>query len=90
MAVARMRTVDGAFKYIQGQDPETALTKSAFYRFVREGKIPHCYVGFTGKKKLINLDDVDEFLSNGFKNMQEEPKQIGIRAINEKILPISV
>lgn len=78
MALARMRTITQAYEYLKKQDPETALSKTAFRTFVNEGYIPVVIVGT--KKKLVNLDNVDRFLEEGM-DIKEVPKVVGIRRI---------
>lgn len=74
----RMRTIDKAYTYLKEQDPETALTKTAFRRFINQGYIPVTQVGIN--KKLVNLDNVDKFLETGIPDIPLE--QIpGIRRI---------
>ncbi len=58
--MARLRVLNDAYMYIVSEDPETDLTKHGLRRYVLEGKIPSLQ---NGKKRLINLDDIDNFLS---------------------------
>lgn len=60
MAV-RMRNIKQAYLYIKEQDSETALTESAFRSIVKKGLIPTVLIG---KRVLLKLDDVDDFLEN--------------------------
>ena len=57
----RVRNITQAYKYIKQQDNETALTESAFRRFVKCGYIPTFCIG---NKILLKLDDVDRFLDD--------------------------
>ena len=73
----KMRTISQAYEYLKLQDPETAITKTAFRRFINKGWIPVVVVGET--KKLINLEDIDNFLSG--KITIETKNENGIRRI---------
>ncbi len=59
--MARMRLQKDVFAYIKGKDPQTALTPHALRCMVLDGTIPHVDVG---RKKLINLDVLDEYLEH--------------------------
>ena len=59
MAIPRMRTVYEAYKMIRKEDPDTALTYYSIRRFVEKKEIRKVY---TGKKYLINYDDLVEML----------------------------
>ena len=48
-------------RYIKEKDPQTALTPHALRCMVLDGTIPHVDVG---RKKLINLDVLDEYLEH--------------------------
>lgn len=65
--VPRMRTIDKAYEYVLENDPDTQLSKNAFRKLVLSREIPSVNVG---RKKLVNLDLVDRYLSCGI----EEPK----------------
>ncbi len=58
----RMRTIDEAFAYILGHDPETALTKTALRRLVVTGMVSSVKVG---QKYLIDLDKLEAVLASG-------------------------
>lgn len=74
MSLPRMRTLDQAYCYIKTQDPETALTKCALRHMILIGVIPSVMVG---NKRLLNLDNIEQYLS-GFPVVREvkleEPK----------------
>jgi len=55
----RMRTIEQAAGYLQEQDSETAITKTALRRLVTTGQIPSVRVG---QKYLVSLEAIDEFL----------------------------
>lgn len=65
--VPRMRTIDKAYEYVLENDPDTQLSKNAFKKLVLSREISSVNVG---RKKLVNLDIVDRYLSCGV----EEPK----------------
>lgn len=59
----RMRTLSAAFKWLQENDPDTALTKTALRRLVITGAIPSVRIGEGSKPKyLINLDSLTDYL----------------------------
>ena len=55
----RMRTIEQAAGYVRSIDPDTALTKTAIRRKVLSGEIPSTRAG---KKYLLDLDTLEEFL----------------------------
>lgn len=61
--MTRIRTIDGAYKYILENDQESAITKTAFRRLIVSGKIPSFKQGV---KYLVNLDAVDDYLGGMF------------------------
>lgn len=65
--MARLRVLDGVYKYVIENDPETAISKNTLKRLILVGKIPSFQ---NGKKRLIDLDSIDEFLSNITENME--------------------
>ncbi len=77
----RMRLIKDAYLYLKEQDPDTAITLYTFKRLVKQGKIPVVKVG---KKSLVNLDTIEEFLKTGdFLEVEEvKPK---IRPVSENI-----
>lgn len=58
--VPRMRTLDQCAVYFKEQDPETTLTRYRIRQMVLNGTIPHV---MCGKKYLVNLDKLIEYLS---------------------------
>ena len=56
----RMRTIDQAAAWLQENDPETALTKSALRRLVVTGQLPSVRVG---QKYLISLETLEDYLA---------------------------
>ena len=58
----RMRTIEAAMEYIRVADPETVISKNALRSLVKDGSIPSVRVG---RKILVSLDNIDEFLRRG-------------------------
>lgn len=58
----RMRTLPQAAAWAKETDPQTALTYTAIRRLVLTGEIPHVAVG---TKRLVALEDLEEFLEHG-------------------------
>lgn len=57
--MARVRTIDEAFRWLKEVDPETAMTKTALRRLVVSGEIPRFMVGC---KYLLDLDALEDYL----------------------------
>lgn len=70
--VPRMRTLDQCAGYFKEQDPETTLTRYRIRQMVLNGTIPHV---MCGKKYLVNLDKLIEYLS-GPETAPEPEKKI--------------
>lgn len=68
--VPRMRTIDKAYEYVLENDPDTQLSKNAFRKLVLSREIPSVNVG---RKKLVNLDLVDRYLSCGVEQLEPTP-----------------
>lgn len=66
----RMRTIDEAYGEILKSDPQTSITKTAFRRFVRTGKIPSVKIG---RKTFVNLEAVARFFSCGIEPSEPTP-----------------
>ncbi len=58
--IARMRTINEAAAEIKAADPQSAVTVNFVRRLCKEDKIRHF---FTGKKILLDLDSLLEYLS---------------------------
>ena len=56
-----MRGIDQAFEFLISSDPECALTRTALRRLVVTGKIPSVRIG---KKYLLDLDQLEQYLAN--------------------------
>ncbi|WKY47057.1 hypothetical protein Q5O24_11895 [Eubacteriaceae bacterium ES3] len=61
MTLPRMRTTKEAIIELKKIDSHTALTECAIRRFVTEGKIKSVKAG---RKNLINMDQLIEYLNN--------------------------
>lgn len=57
--LARMRTLDECYKEIKQMDESTAISKYYIRQLAISGKIP---VVMCGKKRLINLDGLIDYL----------------------------
>lgn len=55
----RLRTLTETYRYLTDKDSETAITQNALRQMVITGQLP-CVKA--GKKYLIDLDTLDEFL----------------------------
>ena len=61
--LARMRTLDECYKEIKQMDENTAISKYYIRQLAISGKIP---VVMCGKKRLINLDGLIDYLSSTY------------------------
>lgn len=62
----RIRTIDGCYREIKEEDPNSAITLRAIRRAVSEGDIPSRRIGSgKGWKYLVNLDDVVFYFAGG-------------------------
>ncbi len=59
--IARMRTAHQAAEYFKQVDPETSFTEYHINRLINTGVIP---VFRSGRRKLINLDKLIEYLNS--------------------------
>nr|WP_295680312.1 hypothetical protein [uncultured Lachnoclostridium sp.]DAE03953.1 MAG TPA: hypothetical protein [Myoviridae sp. ct2cn10] len=66
---ARMRTFRATVEYFKQEDPETPVNEYFLRRLVKQGKIPAVYAG---KKALINLDMLIDYLNNDLAGQTEE------------------
>lgn len=58
----RMRTAEGALAIIKDLDPDSAVTLRYIRRLINSGEVPHVSCG---TKKLVNVDNLLEYLSKG-------------------------
>lgn len=80
--VPPMRTIGECAKLLRQADPETALTEHAIRTLVLKGLIPHTP---SGKKYLINLDLLLEYLYSGTATENSETEAAsspGIRRVS--------
>ena len=61
MILPRMRTINETIKHLRENDPDCALTPWALRAMVKNGRIPSNKIG---KKHLINIDLLDQYLQN--------------------------
>lgn len=76
MALARMRTVKQCLEHFRKEDPECCISEYYLRCLVKQNKVP---VFHTGRKQLINLDKLMEYLNTGQVNDNQE------REISDKI-----
>lgn len=60
ITLAKMRTLDECYNEIKAMDKNTAISKYYIRQLAISGKIP---VVMCGRKRLINLDGLIEYLS---------------------------
>lgn len=70
-SIARMKTVEQCLKEIKKLDPDTAITEWFIRCLCKDNKVKHF---MTGKKILVNYDDLLKYLNFGFEkeNITEE------------------
>lgn len=73
--VARMRGLKEAHAELVALDPSTSISRNYIRTLAISGKIP---VAMVGKRRLINLDGLIDFLNNeGSATANEKPPEIG-------------
>ena len=77
--LARMRTLDEAYSELTQLDPHTALSKYALRQMALSGVLP---VVMCGRKRLINLDGLLEYL-NGGNPAAETPRLFGLPSVGK-------
>lgn len=70
----RMRLITEAYAEILENDPDTAITMSAFRRLVVGGRIPSIMIG---NKRLVSMEAVEHFFQNG-DSVEEMPRKAGL------------
>ena len=60
----KARKINTSLEEIKAEDPNTCLTEYAIRQIVKNGEISHIR---RGRKILIDLDELKEYLSNGAK-----------------------
>ncbi len=63
MAIPRMRTAEKVLEEIKREDPETEVTLHYIRRLIKTGAVP---VVACGRKKLVNVDDIQSLLAQGY------------------------
>lgn len=76
--IARMRTLDECYTEIKKMDKNTAISKYYIRQLALSGKIP---VVMCGRKRLINLDGLIEYLSSSAAEPSNAADNGKIRAI---------
>lgn len=75
-----MRGIKAALDEIKAADPYTALTERALRRLVLTDSIPYVKVG---KKYLINMNTLYDYLENGVSEVENNSAYGNIRPIRE-------
>lgn len=78
--VARMRTAHQAAEYFKQQDQETSFTEYHINRLINTGVIK---VFHSGRRKLINLDKLIEYLNGEAKEPAKDSTYGKIRRVGE-------
>lgn len=78
--VARMRTAHQAAEYFKQQDPETNFTEYHINRLIKSRVIP---VFKSGRKNLINLDKLIQYLNSESKETEPVQEYGKIRRVGE-------
>jgi excisionase family DNA binding protein len=79
MSIPRMRLINEAYEEIKAKDPNTAITRYFIRDLAVSGKIT---TSRAGRKYLINMDMLEEYLSNPEPTRPEDQEPIdGIRNI---------
>lgn len=80
MTLPRMRTIKEAAEEIRLSDPQSAVREYFIRDLVVSGQIPHIRAG---RKILINLDALFEYLHKGCEPLTDKEIITGIRKIEE-------
>ncbi len=76
MALARMRTIIQVVEYLKEEDPKSCISEHYLRQLVKQNKVP---VFYAGRKALINLDKLLEYLAGDLPEADLEPAQrIGV------------
>ena len=81
MSVIRMRFPQQALEELRRIDPQTPVSLSFIRRLVKPGAVPSVPVG-AGRRRLVNLDALIEYLSNP--PADEVQTARGIRPVSER------
>lgn len=69
----RLRLIKEAYSYLLERDPNSAISKYAFKRFVLCGFISSLTYG---SRRFIDLDSVDEFLNSPISLMEKDERML--------------
>ncbi len=64
----QLRTINQAFRELKQADPNSAISKCFIRNAVINGELPFLKVN---SKRLIDMEDLWEYISNNMKNMKE-------------------
>lgn len=81
MSVIRMRFPQQALEELRRVDPQTPVSLSFIRRLVKTGAVPSVPVS-AGRRRLVNLDALIEYLSNP--PADEVQTARGIRPVSER------
>lgn len=70
--MAKLRTIDQAYKYIKQIDPDSAISRNYIRNLVLGGYISYVAVG---AKRLINVDELFSYIQANTKNMKERQSE---------------
>ncbi len=79
-SLARMRTVAQVVEYFKEEDPESGITEYYLRGLIKQKKIP---VLHAGRKSLINLDKLVEYLNCGIQDINPESVYGNLRKVCE-------
>ncbi len=80
--IPRMRTAAEVVAEIRALDPGSAVTEYRVRQMIKRGDVS---VSWAGKKALVNLDDILDFLRTGTRRVEPEVSTVGgIRKIDIK------
>lgn len=82
MAIVRMRTIKQCYEHLHKEDPESSISEYYIRMLVKQNKVP---VFLAGRKQLINLDKLIEYLNS--EPVEDKPitAQYGVlRRVGEK------
>lgn len=77
--MARMRSIKSTIDYLKTNDPDTAVTEFWLRGLLHSGAVPYHKAG---KRFLINLDALEQFLANPPAEKPEEDIQTKIRRVS--------
>jgi hypothetical protein len=80
MALARMRTIKQCYDYFKAEDPESCISEYYLRMLVKQNKVP---VFLSGRKQLINLDKLIDYLNKPVKEVTEINEYGKLRRVNE-------